>query len=323
LFPRRPRPGEAITDGRPIQDRRTGLTVVEVVVLLVLISLTALLLLMGLSQAREQARLAGCRKNLGQIGFALALYDQMQNHLPEIRAVAAPVGPSDGSAPGPLKTLLEVLQLPDLTELRNRESLPERRGGPVPGEQPVPGFVCASDPNASQGWFPAPISYRATAGDDPSGDNGAFVPGRSTSLRSIEAADGLSYTAGFSERLLGDNQPGQPAPYNYQVLPPPVPTDGCPRSGEPSAWRGDAGSSWTRSDYRSTLYNHALPPNGHPSCIASDGRTAFMGASSGHVRGVHLLLLDGSATLVRPAIDPKIWKEFAKIRSPEPDDSIK
>ena len=44
---------------------------------------------------------------------------------------------------------------------------------------------------------------------------------------------------------------------------------------------------------------------------------AFMGLSSGHVRGVNLLLLDGSVSLVTPAIDPKIWKEFARIGSPE------
>jgi hypothetical protein len=44
-----------------------------------------------------------------------------------------------------------------------------------------------------------------------------------------------------------------------------------------------------------------------------------MGASSGHVRGVHLLLLDGSVTLIRPAIDPKIWREYANVGPPEPD----
>ncbi len=70
-------------------------------------------------------------------------------------------------------------------------------------------------------------------------------------------------------------------------------------------------------DYRSTLYNHALPPDGQPSCIANDGQTAFMGASSGHTRGLNMLLLDGSVTLVVPTIDSKIWREFAAIRSGE------
>ena len=41
-----------------------------------------------------------------------------------------------------------------------------------------------------------------------------------------------------------------------------------------------------------------------------------MGASSGHVGGVNLLKVDGSVNLVTPAIDPKIWKEFARISPP-------
>ena len=76
------------------------------------------------------------------------------------------------------------------------------------------------------------------------------------------------------------------------------------------------------SDYRHTLYNHALPLSSRHSCLAVDGKTAFMGASSGHVRGVNLLLLDGSVTLVTRDIDLKVWKEFARIsplasKSPE------
>jgi hypothetical protein len=61
------------------------------------------------------------------------------------------------------------------------------------------------------------------------------------------------------------------------------------------------------------LYNHALTPNGRPSCIADDGRTAFMGASSGHVRGINLLRLDGSVTLTLPTIAPKVWRDLAAI----------
>jgi prepilin-type processing-associated H-X9-DG protein len=80
-----------------------------------------------------------------------------------------------------------------------------------------------------------------------------------------------------------------------------------------SRWRGDAGSSWRTCDYATTLYNHALPPDGQPSCIERDGQAAFMGASSGHTRGVNMLLLDGSVTLVVPTVDPKVWREFAAI----------
>jgi prepilin-type processing-associated H-X9-DG protein len=219
---------------------------------------------------------------------------------------------------GPLRTLLESLQLPDLTELHDLNSPLKPQPGRVPVEMPVPGFVCASDPNATAGIFSAPISYRATTGDSPSGDDGVFAPGRLRRLRDVEAADGLSYTAAFSERLAGDNQPNAAAPGNYRVVPGPLSGTGCPGDGGLSGWRGDAGSSWAWADYRFTLYNHALLPDARPSCVASDGKSAFMGASSGHDRGVNLLLLDGSVTVVRPSIDPKVWREFARINPPEP-----
>ena len=300
---------------RTRHEDRSGLTVADVVVLLVLMGAAVLLLLMGVSRGREQARLVGCRKNLAQIGFALALYDEMNGHLPEV----GPPGPPDGGAgrqsPAPLKVLLETLEIPDLTDLRDRTSRPAPRPGQVPGEVPVPGFVCASDPNALSGRFRAPISYRAATGDNLRGDNGAFATGPALSLAAIEARDGLSYTSAFSERLVGDNQPGHSVPINYQVLPSPLPSGGCPRLVDPAVWRGDAGSSWIAAGYQSTLYNHALPPNGQPSCVMTDGRSAYLGASSGHVAGVNLLLLDGSVSTIRPTISPKVWRDYAAITS--------
>src|SRR5262249_1468050 len=148
----------------------------------------------------------------------------------------------------------------------------------------------------------------------------AFATGRARALglAAIEAGDGLSYTAAFSERLVGDNQPVHPAVHNYRIVPPPLGTSGCPAPLADSSWPGDPASSPPPSHSRSTLYHHALPPNGYPSCIALDGQTAFMGASSGHVRGVNLLLLDGAVNLIRPSIDRKIWEKFARIAPPEP-----
>jgi hypothetical protein len=282
-------------------------------VLLVVIGGTVLLILMGLSRAREQARLAGCTRNLSQIGFALALYDQMNAHLPEIGTPLPPGQEAAGGTPGPLKMLLESLDLPDLTELRDPKTRPTGRHGPIPGETTVPGFVCAADPNALAGRFAAPISYRAATGDGPRGDNGPFAPGRSWSLATIEARDGLSYTAAFSERLVGSGADGPESLPSYRIVAPPLPEAACPAPPDAGDVKNDAGSSWIASDYRSTLYNHALTPNGRPSCIAGDGRSAFMGASSGHVRGVNLLRLDGSVSLTLPSIAPKVWRKLAAI----------
>lgn len=294
-----------------------ALTLIEVLVVLALAAIVAAFLLMAMPRAREQARLAGCRRNLGQIGVALALYDQFQNHLPIVGPLGAPDGNTERAAAhasaAPLRTLLETLALPDFSELTTAKGASTRRQGEVPGETLVPGFVCQSDPAAHTGRFPAQVSYRAATGDSPAGENGAFAPGRSISLAAIEAADGTSYTAGFSERLIGTGQDGIVDLANYQLVPDRVPDGGCPASVDASFWRGDAGRSWRISDYRSTLYNHALPPLGRPSCIATDGQTAFIGASSGHTRGVNVLLLDGSVSLFVPTISLKIWKEFASI----------
>jgi hypothetical protein len=284
-----------------------------VVVVLVIILVTALLVLVAMSRGREEARMAACRNNLGQIGVALALYERMHERLPKLEPLGPLDPPDRRMPPGPLRMLLETLQIPDLTELHDRATPPQPRPGGVPGEMPVPGFVCSSDPNALAGVLAAPVSYRAVTGDGPEGDNGTFTPGRLLRIQEVEAHDGASYTAAFSERLVGDGQPGHAAPFNYRITSGPLALPVCPRSDDAAAWYGDAGGSWRPSDYRYTLYNHALPPNGEPSCVASDGKTAFMGASSGHVRGVHLLLLDGRVTVVRRSVAPAVWKEFARI----------
>ncbi len=108
---------------------RKAVTRGDVVVLVLLIGGTVLLVLMGLTRARENARLAGCTSNLMRIGFGLALYDQMQGHLPVIGEPAPPGAAERQAPPGPLKMLLESLDQPDLTELSDGKTPPEAPAG--------------------------------------------------------------------------------------------------------------------------------------------------------------------------------------------------
>jgi hypothetical protein len=296
-----------------IENPRRGISRVEVLVLLVLFVVTVLFLLVAIPRGRENARLASCQLNMALIGQALGEFEQSRQTLPEVGALAEPNAPRDAQPPGPLRTMLETLQAPSFFVFKDPKTPYHPQPGSVPDEQPVPGFVCSSDPNATAGRLQAPISYRATTGDDAPGTNGSFAPGRVLRLADVEAGDGRSYTAAFSERLVGDNQHDHVTLFNYRMVSLPQGASACPDTPDPALWRGDAGSSWFSSGYRSTLYNHALPPGGHPSCLALDGKAAFMGASSGHVRGVNLLLLDGSASIIRPSIDQKVWKELARI----------
>jgi len=240
-----------------------------------------------------------------QIGVALVLYDQDETHLPVVPELGAGAGQRGSS---PLKALLETLALSDFSELAVTKTPRKKSAGVPVKEQPVRGFICPSDPNAKAGYFRAPISYRANAGSTPDGRDGVFSPGRSLRLAAIEDADGLGFTAAFSERLAGNNQP-ESRLENYAIAPGPLGAGGCPAG--LSTWRGDAGASWFVADWQSTLYNHALTPNARPSCLSQGAATAYMGASSGHLGGANVLLFDGSVRFYSSGVDPKVWKELA------------
>jgi hypothetical protein len=242
-----------------------------------------------------------------QIGMALTLYQQSSRRLPGVPEVGS------ARARSPLAAMLVELGLADFTSLDPNKPPPKGRTPANIVERPVPGFTCPSDTFAKVSFFPAPISYRACTGDRADGQTGPFAPGVVVRSKDVEAGDGLSYTAAFSERLVGNRRPVAD-PRNYAVIPGPVSDQGCPPSPAPaSVWQGDAGSSWLFADWNSTLYNHVLTPDASPSCVADNGRSAAMGASSGHVNRIHVLLLDASVRPFTPHVDPKIWRSLANI----------
>jgi hypothetical protein len=282
-----------------------------VIVVVVIVVIVGLFAFVGLARQRETARSAGCRRNLAQIAVALIMYDQGSRHLPIVRA---PLSSDSARSPGPLKTLLEELGVQDFTGLADPKTPPPKQFKIDVVEHRVPGFVCPSDSIALGSAFAAPISYRATTGDEPNGQNGPFAPGRKISVAEIGARDGTSFTAAFSERLVGNDRPDGKYRGNYARGPGAITRESCPSAG-PGDWHGDAGESWMTASWESTLYNHTLAPNAAPSCIAADGQSARMGASSGHSYGVNVVLFDLSVRSFTPHVDPAIWREWANISS--------
>lgn len=294
---------------------RDGFNVVEAVIVLVILAIFVLVLAMRLPRQREAARRTNCQKNLMQIGVALLIYEHAIGHLP----VVPELGLETGRQSSPLRALLEELSVPDLRDVTDPEHPPTRVAGFVAREQRVPSFICPSDPNATAGHFPATNSYRANAGDTPDGRNGVFSPGQKLSLAEVEAGDGLEFTAAFSERLVGTNQPLQ-SPANYAEVAGPIPASGCPPLAG-ATWKGDAGASWLNRNWQSTLYQHAMTPNATSSCITKDGTAAAMGASSGHLGAVNVLLLDGGVKTYTATVDPQIWSKLATPRSAQAEKS--
>lgn len=314
LTPKRPRHSHFLDTKlrcrRALPRSRSGVTPAEVLVTFVVVMTLVLVVLMWLPRQRETSRTVTCRRNLSQIGIAIALYDNEFGTLPRVPKLAA----DTQATGGPVRSLLEGLRLPDFSELSEANRAPKDRSGAPSGPRPLRGLVCPSDLNSAGAGFTAPISYRATTGPGPEGKNGPFAPGELTSLAKVEAGNGRGYTAGFAERLLG--HPGTPGESrtSYSLVSGPLGEEGCPPGGERLS---DAGSSWAEASWRSTLYNHGLRPNRAPSCVASDGSAAFMGASSGHAGGVNVLILDLSVRTVSPTIALPVWKALGTMKGPE------
>lgn len=257
--------------------------------------------LMAIPRSRETARLASCERNLSQIGKALAYYDGAVGHLPVVPRPGA-----GGTAP--LPTMLDFFGIANFEDVSE-----DLKPGSGPGfdlnPHRVSGLLCPSDRNVQGHHFAAPSNYRADAGSDTTGRDGPFAFGRVSSMNTAEAGAGRDFTAAFSERLIGSGRNPPSSANDYRAVVGPV-GELCPPSPEDS-WKTDAGSSWGSPGWVSTLYNHSMTPNESPSCVAIDGLTARMGASSGHARRVNVLMLGGSVKGFTPTVDPQVWRKFA------------
>jgi len=296
----------------PARANRAGLSPADVVVALAVAVVAVLFILMALPRSRETARLATCRRNLAQIGQAVLMYDGMTGGLPFVAPLVPVARPLAEAPPSPHMAMLDRLGAADFLGVDALGKTVKASATVVPAGGVVAGFLCPSDA-AAFGRFDAPVSYRACVGSDAAGSDGPFALGRPISAREVERRDGSAFTAAFSERLLGDGRDA-PSRVNYGLV------SSMDESPAADAWRGDAGSTWLPADFRYTLYDHAQPPNAATSKVARDGRSADVGASSGHVGGVHVLMLDGSARLVAPSVAAEVWRAMGSV-GPEPTET--
>ena len=299
---------------------RAGYTAVDVLVVLLLIGIVFFFLLMAMPRGREAARLAGCQKNLAQIGLALGLYDQTQGCLPTIGEPAPIEPPATSGSAGPLRILLETFGQTDFSALSPRRNdipgrrpdsrrdsgagirLQERRQrdlGPLSRAGELPRYDRRRPPRHERRLLHRPPDQ----------------PGRCGEARRHKLHRGLLRAPGGRQcrgqdrslELRGGGRAAAPARLHARL----------PRS--------NVGPAGTATPALPGGLPTIVPPCTTTPCRQTprslacrlDGESAFMGASSGHVKGVNLLMLDGSVKLVVPTIDPKVWKEFAAVSSVE------
>ena len=199
-------------------------------------------------------------------------------------------------------------------------------------------FLCPSDGAAppsthSSGLTYGPSNYQFCTGDGSPGTanpgdagvsvpaNGAFVLGPAQSIATI--LDGSSNTVAGSEQLLGPAAGGASSQSTASPLPAdvrraaaigttPLPADGL--CAHPTGWRLDKGYGWWDGDYRTTLYNHMLPPNAKAfDCwqASPPHNPAIKTARSNHPGGVNVLYCDGHVGFVKDSVNVATWRALA------------
>jgi prepilin-type N-terminal cleavage/methylation domain-containing protein/prepilin-type processing-associated H-X9-DG protein len=324
-------------------NRRRGVTLVEILVVVALIGVLVGILLPSLQAARETVRRTSCSNSLRQLGLALANHESARRRYPvgaearewaenpnfphqffrwSILAHLAPFYEEE-------RLLADLdLTVPLYTGLGPEAVAPQNRE--VVGRL-VPLFLCASDRGQPVSETFGPTNYAActgsgTDGGTPFETDGLFFINSRTRVKDI--SDGLSKTIAFSESTLGDGPRAAtsaagivPATGYAFVFRTPLSAAAC---GRPLYYNFTdlRGFSWANGEYRTTLYNHARPPNSDQlDCLAAVMNSvdkARMYASYGwrtarsrHPGGVNVTLADGAVRFVADAVDPAVWQAAA------------
>jgi len=324
-------------------EHKSGITLVEVLVVSAIVALLIGILLPAVQSARESARRATCASRLKQIGLALNLHHGSFNRYPA--AILAdgdfPNGSQFAISP-PFSAYAKLLPYIEQNPLYNNINF-ERNSNyliysPAAAisprnstclNTPIATLACPSDP-AARG--PA-ASYRFCIGSSPDvsensrppGGGGAFPGLTTTSAPSV--TDGLSNTIGLAERLVGSgNDRGfDPrrdfwftsvssfrVPYTNDdmvdvcsVTPPYLPS-----------YYSSMGQHWLIGSFTSTLYNNCAVPNWPSSdCSSASALPAVapgvFSSRSDHPGGVNGVFLDGAVHFIRDGISPAAWRALS------------
>jgi prepilin-type N-terminal cleavage/methylation domain-containing protein len=286
------------------QKRRTGLTLIEVLVVIAILLVMASMLLPAVQKVRETARRVQCQNNLRQIGLALHSYQDAFRSYPPPERYQTVAGPGllvrrqssgwgmqkDGAMPITSASSVHQRLLPFLEQDNLQKEL--QTGGPANNDNyvnsagsqqwQVPVFRCPSDvtreAELAGGPAPRPLSYAANFGTwfiyDPQtgqGGDGAFVVNRA--LRPADFLDGLSQTLAFAEVkastcYLGDS--GEP---NSPNSPPPLsPVEIIAYGGQFHSGGNDAAhTDWLQGRVHQTGFTTVFPPNTVVSFTDDDG----------------------------------------------------
>lgn len=307
---------------------RRGISLIEVLVVLVVIAILIALLLPGVQSSRETARRLQCHANLKQIGLAIHAYEASHRRIPASETMGFG---------------WQALILPEIDQGPLFQSIDFSTGynqkHPA-GRVVIPLYLCPSESTPSTTIpLTARTSYAANGGTGllDRGYNGVFEPAhtypdfrwQARSVRFADITDGMTHTAMTSEFQMG-NKSSELLRVTWNLISSydtvAELSNACcnetPRLNAIGGPFGDPwahGFAWLSGDPGNSVYNHAMPPF-QPSCYNGTGvPTGVYTAASTHPGGVNLLLADGSVHFVASHIDAGIWRSLGSRNGNEAD----
>ncbi len=301
---------------------RNAFTLIELLVVIAIVGTLVAILLPAVQAAREAARRSQCGNNLRQIGIT------MQNH-----HAALKVFPKGRGNPFPLvfsvhSYLLPYMEEQHLQDLIDYDSPPLTFGSfsgaanSEAAETLISLFLCPSDRGEVPGLSFGPNNYVANTGTGTvlyghlkTGGDGVFYDGSRISFRQI--TDGSTYTAAFSESVLGDNVPTSgtvPRRSDLAVIELTGGSDTTPAACEAGVgnWSVVRGAKWINGHYGDTLYNHYYQPNAEQwDCGNGSHNKALVSARSMHPGGVQVMFCDGHVAFVGNDVQLDVWRAYA------------
>ncbi|QDV37961.1 DUF1559 family PulG-like putative transporter [Tautonia plasticadhaerens] len=288
---------------------RKGLTLVELLVVVSIISILIALVIPAVIAARGMARKATCSSNMRQIGIALGGYESNYNIFP---------AGQNGKGYSFLVSILPYIEMKQIYSSINFELGSYENAHQTVRAVSIGIFGCPSDSERAPNY----TSYAGSEGDGNARKmNGIFLQGYPYPLQVGYATikDGSSNTASMSEWVVGvinenrkladihsyDGSRSDPTPLEQ------FEQDCISIGGGMKATTNgqQKGCAWTDGVSPSTTYQHVLGPN-KPSCINSIGSDYPMAITVGsyHPGGINLLLADGHVSFIKDSINLSVWR---------------